>query len=351
MSQLPASAEAAALESARWWCRPEARHGGQLVAAVLLSYGASAAMGLPESLWAVMSAVIVVRPTIGSSLGVGWQRVQGTVLGALLALVGVWLRQHGMNGPLAMLGVVGALAYGSAMLPALRSAPIAALIVLGGAAVAEHSALQIALLRVLEISVGVGVGLLISLTDGSARAAARFDAECGAILRRLADDTGMLVAGDIRPSAKREAASDAARAALRELAVLAEGADRELRWRRFWGRRTAATSLKSEADAASSAAETQPTRPHRTAARLLARLSHDVALFGRLAGAPSNEPERRQLVEALKHALFSTADQITGRGTQDLQPLKRCASQAAWIGVAVKLLSQDLIGLARMRVR
>ncbi|MBO9647689.1 MAG: FUSC family protein [Variovorax sp.] len=301
---------------------------------MLLSYGASAAMGLPESLWAVMSAVIVVRPTIGSSLGVGWQRVQGTVLGALLALVGVWLRQHGMNGALATLGVVGALAYGSAMLPALRSAPIAALIVLGGAAVAEHSALQIALLRVLEISVGVGVGLLISLTDVSARAAARFDEECGAILRRLADDTGTLVAGDTLSSAQRDAASDAARAALRELAVLAEGADREMRWLRFWERRT----------------QTPPARPHRTAARLLARLSHDVALFSRLAGGPSTEPERQELVDALKHALFSTADQITGRGTQDLQALKRCASQAAWIGVAVKLVSQDLIGLARMRV-
>ncbi|MBB3180870.1 aromatic acid exporter family protein [Variovorax sp. Sphag1AA] len=335
MSQLPASAEAAALESARWWRRPEARHGGQLVAAVLLSYGASAAMGLPESLWAVMSAVIVVRPTIGSSLGVGWQRVQGTVLGALLALVGVWLHQHGMNSAVATVGVVGALAYGSAMLPALRSAPIAALIVLGGAAVAGHSALQIALLRVLEISVGVGVGLLISLTDGSARAAARFDEECSAILRRLANDTGMLIFEDIRPSAKREAASDAARAALRELAVLAEGADREMRWRQFWERRT----------------QTPPARPHRTAARLLARLSHDVGLFDRLAGGPSNEPERCELVEALKHALVSTADQIAGLGAQDLQPLKRCASQAAWTAVAVKLLSQDLIGLARMRVR
>jgi len=102
---------------------------------------------------------------------------------------------------------------------------------------------------------------------------------------------------------------------------------------------------------ASPATEAPPTRPHRTAARLLARLSHDVSLFARLAGGPSDDPERHELVGALKCALVSTADQLAGRGTRDLQPLRRCASQAAWTMVAVKLLSQDLIGLARLRVR
>ena len=38
------------------------RHGLQLGVAVVLSYLASAAAGLPEGFWAVMSTLIVVRP-------------------------------------------------------------------------------------------------------------------------------------------------------------------------------------------------------------------------------------------------------------------------------------------------
>ena len=42
------------------------RHGVQLALAVLAAYAISASFGLPESLWAVMSALIVVRPNTGT---------------------------------------------------------------------------------------------------------------------------------------------------------------------------------------------------------------------------------------------------------------------------------------------
>jgi len=83
------------------WRTPQARHGWQLLAAVAISYLVSNGLGLPESLWAVMSALIVVRPTTGSSLGVGWDRVRGAGLGAVFALAGVWLHHIGVATPVA----------------------------------------------------------------------------------------------------------------------------------------------------------------------------------------------------------------------------------------------------------
>ena len=314
----------------RWWRAPDARHGWQLLAAVVIAYAVSLALHLPESLWAVMSALIVVRPTTGSTFGVGWERVQGTVLGAVFALGGVWLHHVGLATSLMTLAIVGALAFGSAMMPALRSAPITALIVLGGAATAEHNAMQLALLRVIEIVVGVGTGLAISLLGSTSRAASRFDAACARVLRQLAADIGASLAIEAASTAEREAQALATRNALRELAALAEAADREDRW--FRAKRSGAED-----------------RRHRRAARLIARASHDAALFGRLAAPTIDEAVRDALTQALARALASTADQLEGRGAQDLESLRLACAQAAWAASPTKLLMQDLIGLVRMR--
>jgi len=310
------------------WRTPQARHGWQLLAAVAVSYGVSNMLGLPESLWAVMSALIVVRPTTGASLGVGWDRVWGTALGAGFALAGVWLHHIGVATPMATLAIVGALAFGSATLPALRSAPITALIVLGGGGMAGHTALQLALLRVLEISVGVATGLAISLLGVLSRAAGRFDAACAAILRQLARNAGVSLGPEPETPVDREAASTAARAALRDLAVLADAADREDRWFR-----------------SARAGEHR----HRQAARLMARTSHDAGLFGRLAAPAVDDAAHAELANAVATALASTADALEGRGEQQLGLLRQACAQAPWAAPAAKLLSQDLVGLLRLR--
>jgi uncharacterized membrane protein YccC len=310
------------------WRTPQARHGWQLLAAVAVSYLVSNGLGLPESLWAVMSALIVVRPTTGSSLGVGWDRVRGAGLGAVFALAGVWLHHIGVATPVATLAIVGALAFGSATMPALRSAPITALIVLGGGGIAAHSAMQVGLMRVMEISVGVATGLAISLLGVLSRATGRFDAACAAILRQLSRDAGVSLGLEPEAPIDREAATTAARTALRELAVLADAADREDRWFR--------------------SARGDELR-HRRVARLLARTSHDAALFGRLAAPSVHEATRAELASAISTALASTADALEGRGAQQLGSLQQARVQAPWTASAVTLLSQDLVGLVRLR--
>ena len=116
------------------------RHGVQLALAVLAAYAVSASFGLPESLWAVMSALIVVRPNTGTTLSAGWTRLAGTLFGTLAGIAGVWLRHHGASLPVVTLSVVAGLAFASAVVfgtgilfglaPALRAtvaAPGAAL--------------------------------------------------------------------------------------------------------------------------------------------------------------------------------------------------------------------------------
>ena len=58
-----------------------ARDGALLVLAVALAWLVSEALRLPESFWAVMSALIVARGGRGATLDAGWQRVRGVALG------------------------------------------------------------------------------------------------------------------------------------------------------------------------------------------------------------------------------------------------------------------------------
>lgn len=317
------------------------RHGLQLAAAVVLSYLASAALHLPESFWAVMSALIVMRPTAGSTLGAGWDRVRGTLAGTGLGLAGVWLQHHtGLGSTAATLGSVALLALGSAWIASMRSAPIAALIVLSSSGIAGHPALEVAGLRLVEMAIGVATGLAISMLGLASRTQARFDAACASVLRRIAAD----VQRDLGPAPltpeEKEAAAGAARLALRELAVMAVGADREAKlWRRL--RRKVQVGADDCA---------------RTA-RLVARIAHDTALFARLAeSAPLARDDAAwpALGQAAGRALESSAESLAAGAPPDLAALRRFApaspsSPIPWIAPAARLLMQDLTGLARLR--
>jgi uncharacterized membrane protein YccC len=321
------------------------RQGAQLAIAVVVAYVVSATVGLPESLWAVMSALIVMRPTAGSTLGAGWERMRGTLAGTMFGLSGVWLHHLGVPGAPATLAIVALLALSSAWFPAMRSAPIAALIVLSSGGIAGHSAF----LRVMEIAIGVATGLAISLIGLGSRAHAGFDAACAETLRRIADEVQRGLAPETPAPQHKEAAAAALRLALRELSVLAASADREARLLRRPGR--------PKTDGGDCA---------RTA-RLVARIAQDAGLFARLVdSAPLARDDHgwRNLAAAAGQALESTADSLqTGVGP-DLNALRQFCSPGTsadaapsvpvglpipWVAPAARLLVQDLASLARER--
>ncbi len=239
-------------------------HGLQLAAAVLVAYAVSTLLGLPEHLWAVMTTLIVMRPNAGGTWDAGWDRARGTLFGAAGGLAGVWLEQAG-GPPLAiLLVVVGGMAFTSAANSALRSAPVAALIILGAGHLPGHSALQVAALRVGQIGVGVTVAMAVALLSSRYRAGARFRQGIAALLRRLAAQAERAAQSEsaVPNEAQVEQAGKAVRQAVDRLTALAASADRESRLFR---------QVPATADA----------RFHRRIAGLTARIVQDTAMLNR----------------------------------------------------------------------
>lgn len=327
--------------------RPPAnwRHGLQLAAAVVISYAASMLLGLPESLWAVMSSLIVMRSNAAATLGAGSERMRGTLAGSVFGLCGIWLHHLGLPMPFATLGIVAMLALSSAWFPAMRSAPISALIVLSSAGVAGTPVLRVAGLRMAEITIGVATGLAISLIGKTSTARLHFDAACAALLRRLAADVRRDFAVEPPVPQQTEKVANTLRLELRELAVLAANADQDGRfsWRARQGDDGACTRR----------------------ARLLARTSHDATLFARLvdnAPLPRHDVRWRALGTAVSEALETTADGLESGGRPDLAALRPFCAQGGpenaahpakshspipWIAPAARLLLEDLTGLSR----
>ena len=305
------------------WRNGRWRPGVQLAAAVAIAWCAATALHLPESFWAVMSVLIVMRPSAGSTLDAGWDRVRGTAAGALVGMAGVWLQHHGAQPIATTLALVVLLAFASASVPGMRSAPVAALIILSAGGIPGHSPLQVALLRMVQIGVGVGVALAVSVIASEYRAGPRFDAGCAALLRGMARRLAALGSGGaagLPAESEAERANAAARAALARLAVLAGSADLEARW---WRRGAAVPAAQS----------------CRSKARLAARIFQDAAMLERmLRRAPSGDPAWQDAARAAAAALAAMADALEGQGTPDLAKLAQVARRHEAPGTSPALL-------------
>jgi uncharacterized membrane protein YccC len=299
-----------------------------MAGAVLLAFAASALLRLPEGFWAVMSALIVVRPDTGSTLGAGWDRVRGALVGTVLGLAATALRHIEGASEVAPLALVTLLAFAAGLTPSLRSAPISALIVATSSGIPGHSAGQVALLRALEIGIGVAAALLVSLLDLRSRATLRFRAAAATQLRAQAD---ALVADPAAP--EREAAQAERRAALRQLAVLADSADREAR---LLARKRHRPELER----------------HRKSARLLSRLASDTALFGRLRPAAAGGASGSDAIEQGVAASLRTVAEAL-QGDRPIAPASWALAAIDCPGgddrrVALRLLADDLNALIRL---
>ena len=327
MNAMPAMQHFAGL-----WRHGRWRPGVQLAGAVALAWIVSVALRLPESFWAVMSVLIVMRPSAGSTLDAGWDRVRGTAAGALCGLAGVYLHHHGAPVLPVTLAVVMLLAFAGAAVPGLRSAPVAALIILSAVGIPGHSALQVALLRMVQIGIGVGVALAVSTVMSEYHAGVRFDEGCAALLRGIAKR----MAAATRPAdAERERIDTGTRAALGRLAVLAGSADLEARW---WRRGTAAGNA----------------RTYRDRARLAARIFQDAVVLDRVfrleKGDEAPDSFRHDAARAAARAIAAMADALEGKGAppDTAEQLERCAQASrgtpsnAMLAAPLNLLLDDL---------
>jgi len=146
---------------------PVVRHALRTAVAALAAESLAVAAGLPQSYWAVISAVAVVQLTIGATLWAAVTRTLGTLAGASAGLLGLWLAEkHGLPASLALVGAVGLGAYAEAAQPSLRVAAITAAIILlgpvagnGAGAGGGEEPIAAALARAGDVLLGCLVGL------------------------------------------------------------------------------------------------------------------------------------------------------------------------------------------------
>lgn len=302
-------------------------HGLQLAAAVLIGYAVAAALGLPERFWVVITVLIVMRADSRSTLNAGWDRVGGTLLGAFFGLAGVALQYLGANAIMVTLAIISVLAFGSAALPLLRSAAVAALIILAAGELPGYAAIQVALLRVLQIGIGVTVSVALAWATSRYSTRARLLAGCAALLGRLSLQLQTHGLGTAPTEAQLAARGTAVRTALQGLAALANSADQRFPWPR-------------------AKAAARHDRHHRRIAVLTSRVVQDTVTLNRVLALLRQQNQAHlahQAADVVGAALASAARAMSGQGQPSVAALSLLAqSCSAPAGVGTAMLAAPL---------
>ena len=301
----------------RWLREGHGWQGLQLAASVALSFLASGLLGLPQGFWAVMSALIVMRANPDATLDAGRDRVLGTVAGAFAGVAGIALFGDRGHAPVASLAIVCALAFLTAVRPALRSAPIAALIVLAATGSATQGPLHAALLRTAEIATGVVTSLVVAWLARHLGTRARPAAACAQLLRQLEQQLRLPAdaATDVREKQARTV-----RATARRIGELVQGSRVER---------------------------------ERQMLQLALRLSQDIGLLLRVRGKrdAARAEADATLIEAAAAALLACARRLEGaEDANHREALRDLAANPStgWSADPPALLREDLQQLLRV---
>jgi uncharacterized membrane protein YccC len=131
--------------------------------AAALSLIIGEALALPQSYWAVITALIIVQGSLGGTLTAGLDRLVGTLAGAALGAAAALAREF-WDAPqvLLLLLAVAPVTPLAAIRPSFRVAPVTAAIVLL-ATPGDASPITSAMLRVVEIALGTIIGIVVSM--------------------------------------------------------------------------------------------------------------------------------------------------------------------------------------------
>jgi len=247
--------------------------------AAVLALSLALALDLPLPLWAVLTALIVTQMSVGRSLKTSVDYLVGTIGGTIYGAAVVLLIPHRTE--LALLLVlmlaVAPLALLAALKRNLNAVPVASIIVVLMPAITHAGPLDSAINRVLEVMLGVVVGLGVAflvLPAGGHRLARQ---EAARMLDLLAQALGRVLAGPLDSGANESLRDlyDRIGQSIADFTVSATEGERE---------RLARLSVEPD---------TQPL------GRTLLRLRHDVVTIGRIAGGDLPEPVHSRLASRL----------------------------------------------------
>ncbi len=311
-----------------------------LAARMLISataaYALAQAFGLPQGYWAVLTTIIVTQNSVGGSLKAAIDRLVGSVCGALVgAAAALLLPSHT---PLVvgatLIAALTPLAVLTAFYPTYRIAPITAIIVLMSTGAATLGPLGYAFDRVLEITLGAVVGVVVSTLIAPARAYTQLRTAAAETARLLAQVMTALAQAVSAETTELGTLPTQIQAALNRLTTAADDAARERRSR-----------LSDHPD---------PEPLFRT----LRRLQQDILALHRLFGTAWPDAAQTALAapwstyaEAVAATLRALADALTARRPPPDTALLR-PQLAAFIAAietmrregATRALSTDLVG-------
>lgn len=179
----------------------EWRLAARITIAGLLAYAVAEAFSLPQSFWAVLTALLVTQASVGASIKAMTDRLMGTVSGAVWGVIVSLSIPHPdaieMGWALAL--TIMPLSLVAAVSPAYRIAPVTAIILLLASSGQHMSPLEAALDRVLEIGVGCAIAMGVSLVVLPGRAHNLLADAARDYLGAIADQLVLLLQGLSEP--------------------------------------------------------------------------------------------------------------------------------------------------------
>jgi uncharacterized membrane protein YccC len=292
----------------------------------LLTFAIGHLLQLTQVYWAVLTAVIVMQASVGSSLKAVLDRFVGTLGGAGWGVAVTIVVPHAgaASTGVALAAALIPLSLLVAFRPGYRIAPVTAAIVLLGRPVAG-SVIETALDRVSEIALGSVLALTVALSLAPARAHQALYAAARDALATMAEQTAALLAGVAASvnSAAVLAGHDRIRAAIERAAATSDEAARERHCH------------------VSDAPDSEPL------VRTLRRLSNDLVIIARALSAPLPDPVRDRLAGPAADLGAALAVYMIALGNSlTAGPLPPDAS----LNLAFEAYSAAMAGLRRDRV-
>ena len=250
--------------------RSQLRLALRMTIASLFTYALGNLLGLQQSLWAVLTSIIVMQASVGASLKAMVDRLTGSLGGAVAGVVVLLgLHRFGLGLPWLTLAIgVPPLALLAALKPSYRVAPITFVILVMSPNLQALGPVEFAVQRMAEIALGSLIALVVSLFVAPARAHDALAEAAAQALRAMAEVMDALKTGVTGPvdSEALMAAHDRVRRAIGKAESAAEEA------------------LRERSSFLTGSADPQPL------CRTLRRLRHDLAALGRTMTTPLPDP-------------------------------------------------------------
>ncbi len=265
----------------------------RVTTAAVTAFAAAGLFALPfHGLWAVLTAVVVIQMSLGASLRATSEYVVGTLCGAVYAsAVGLLFPRAG---PLAMAAAlalaVAPVAFAATLSPMFRAAPFTAVLVFLISSQFGESPIESGLFRLLEVGLGGGVALAVSIWLFPERAHGLGADAAASILIQMAQALRQLLEGvthKIEADVIRRVQDETGRAVAAFQDVVAE-AERE----RLIG--------------------FSPNPGPGPLSRTLLRLRHDLVIIGRAVAEPLPDAVARRLDAPLRDVAVAYSEYLDG---------------------------------------